>query len=85
MELKSLNFKAVIHAFLSFIKFEFSNQFSLMNFQYWKSSEYVNSTPETPQVLELDLKDKAGCHSLHWVIFNLDLFLFTNLLTEADF
>ena len=52
MELKTLNL--VIHAFLSFIKFEFSNQFTLMNFQYWKSSEYVNSTPETPQVLELD-------------------------------
>ena len=30
-------------------------------------------------------KDKAGRHSLHWVIFNLDFFLFTNLLTEADF
>ena len=42
MELKTLNFKAlVIDAFLSFIKFEFSRQFSLMNFQYWKSSEYV--------------------------------------------
>ena len=52
MELKTLNL--VIHAFLSFIKIEFSNQFTLMKFQYWKSSEYVNSTPETPQVLELD-------------------------------
>ena len=58
MELKSLNFKALlIHAFLFFIKFELASQFSLMNFQYWKSSEYVNSTPETPQVLELDSGD----------------------------
>ena len=30
-------------------------------------------------------KDKAGRHSLHWDIFNLDLFSFTNLLKEADF
>ena len=52
MELKTLNL--VIHAFLYFTKFGFSSQFSLMNFQHWKSSEYVNSTPETPQVLELD-------------------------------